>query len=126
MALSTSATAPPERSFERLDVDVVQQRREPGLARPFGRVVHPDEMIWKIGPTLCSVPQFLVRAPHQSRPSLRSTRCLRRHPRCQVGGGALSDLGAYLRPPLKLDVQFSRIQLSWIGLRSLKRRYQRD
>ena len=72
---------PPERSFERLDVDVVQQRREPGLARPFGRVVHPDEMIWKIGPTLCSVPQFLVRVPHQSRPSLRSTRCLRRHPR---------------------------------------------
>src|SRR5271166_6467061 len=41
-------------------------------------------------------------------------------------GGALSDLGADLRPPLKLDVQFSRIQLSWIGLRSLKRRYQRD
>ena len=35
-------------SFERLDVDVVQQRREPGLARPFGR--HPGEMIWKIGP----------------------------------------------------------------------------
>src|SRR5271157_1187552 len=45
---------------------------------------------------------------------------------CRVGGGALSDLGADLRPPLKLDVQFSRIQLSWIGLRSLKRRYQRD
>src|SRR5208282_3396734 len=49
-----------------------------------------------------------------------------RFPRCRVGGGALSDLGADLRPPLKLDVQFSRIQLSWIGLRSLKRRYQRD
>jgi hypothetical protein len=46
--------------------------------------------------------------------------------RCRVGGGALSDLGADLRPPLKLDVQFSRIQLSWMGLRSLKRRYQRD
>lgn len=44
----------------------------------------------------------------------------------RVGGGALSDLGADLRPPLKLDVQFSRIQLSWMGLRSLKRRYQRD
>ena len=70
---------PPERPFERLDVHMVQQRREPGLARPFGRVVHPDEMIWKIGPTLCSVLQLLVRVPHQSRPSLRSSRCLRRH-----------------------------------------------
>src|SRR5271166_362219 len=46
--------------------------------------------------------------------------------RCRVGGGALSCLRANLRPPLKLDVQFSRIQLSWMGLRSLKRRYQRD
>jgi len=45
---------------------------------------------------------------------------------CRVGGGALSCLRANLRPPLKLDVQFSRIQLSWMGLRSLKRRYQRD
>ena len=44
----------------------------------------------------------------------------------RVGGGALSCLRACLRPPLKLDVQFSRIQLSWMGLRSLKRRYQRD
>jgi hypothetical protein len=55
--------------------------RESGLARPFGRIVHPDEMIWKISPTLCSALQLLVLAPHQSRPSLRSTRCLRRHPR---------------------------------------------
>ena len=47
-------------------------------------------------------------------------------PRCRVGGGALNCLRADLRPPLKLDVQFSRIQLSWMGLRSLKRRYQRD
>jgi len=31
---------------------------------------------------------------------------------CRVGGGALSCLRACLRPPLKLDVQFSRIQLS--------------
>jgi hypothetical protein len=46
--------------------------------------------------------------------------------RCRVGGGALSRLRADLRPPLKLDVQFSRIQLSWMGLRSLKRGYQRD
>ena len=45
---------------------------------------------------------------------------------CRVGGGALRCLRADLRPPLKLDVQFSRIQLSWMGLRNLKRRYQRD
>jgi hypothetical protein len=31
-------------------------------------------------------------------------------PRCRVGGGA--PCGAGLRPPLKLDVQISRIQLS--------------
>ena len=31
---------------------------------------------------------------------------------CRVGGGALSCLRACLRPPLKLDVRFSRIQLS--------------
>jgi Recombinase zinc beta ribbon domain len=71
----------PKRAFKCLDVHVVQQRRESGLARPFDRVVHPDEMIRKIGPTLCSVLPLLVLAPHQSRPSLRSTRRLRRHPR---------------------------------------------
>jgi hypothetical protein len=71
---------PPERPFERPDVYVVQQCREPGLARPAGRVVHPNEMIWKIVPTLRSALQFLVQVPHQSGPSLRSTRCLRRHP----------------------------------------------
>jgi hypothetical protein len=32
--------------------------------------------------------------------------------RCRVGGGALDCSHADLRPPLKLDVQFSRIQLS--------------
>src|SRR6516164_1638172 len=32
--------------------------------------------------------------------------------RCRVGGGALDCSHASLRPPLKLDVQFSRIQLS--------------
>jgi hypothetical protein len=33
-------------------------------------------------------------------------------PECRVGGGALDCSRAGLRPPLKLDVQFSRIQLS--------------
>ena len=44
--------------------------------------------------------------------------------RCRAGGGALSCLRADLRPPLKRNVQFSRIPLSWIGMRSLKRGYQ--
>src|SRR6476659_7176021 len=35
-----------------------------------------------------------------------------RLPRCRVGGGALDCSCAGLRPPHKLDVQFSRIQLS--------------
>ena len=65
--------------------------------------------------------------PQHRRPSpLATTAPRRRRSRCRVGGGALSCLRANLRPPLKLDVQFSRIQLSWMGLRSLKRRYQRD
>jgi hypothetical protein len=91
---------PPERSFERLDVHVVQQRREPGLAQPSGRVVHPDEMI-RIGPTLCSVLQFLARAPHQSRASLRSTRCLRRQSKrgCEITSQV--DVGSH-EPTLSL------------------------
>ena len=59
---------------------------------------------------------FCICLELRSLPSTRVTWFLR----CRVGGGALSDLGADLRPPLKLDVQFSRIQLSWMGLRSLK------
>jgi hypothetical protein len=35
---------PPKRPFERRGVHIVEQRREPGLARPVGRVVHPNEM----------------------------------------------------------------------------------
>src|SRR5271165_5318787 len=73
-------------------------------------------------PISMSFATFCVCPELRSLPSTGVTR----FPRCRVGGGALSDLGADLRPPLKLDVQFSRIQLSWIGLRSLKRRYQRD
>jgi len=33
-----------ERSSERRDVDVMQQRRESGLARTSGRRVHPQEV----------------------------------------------------------------------------------
>src|SRR5271165_827350 len=63
-----------------------------------------------------------VRLELRSLPSAGVTR----FPRCRVGGGSLSCLRADLRPPLKRNVQFSRIPLSWMGLRSLERRYQRD
>ena len=58
-----------------------------------------------------------------------AARALRLSPRdpfstmCRVGGGALSCLRADLRPPLKRNVRFSRIPLSWMGLRGLERRY---
>src|SRR5262249_47433301 len=42
----------------------------------------------------------------------RTLRFVRRLPSCRVGGGALDFSRAGLRPPPKLDVQFSRIQLS--------------
>jgi hypothetical protein len=56
---------------------VVQQRREPGLTRPFGRLVHPLQIARQAIPALPP----LCRAPRLSGPSLRSTRCLRRHRR---------------------------------------------
>lgn len=43
---------PPERSFERRDVEMVELRREAGLARLRGRLVHPDEMRVQGFPTL--------------------------------------------------------------------------
>src|SRR5208282_5077173 len=57
---------------------------------------------------------------HQPSPSSTSTPEVRVLPstgitrlhRCRVGGGALDCSRAGFRPPLKLDVQFSRIQLS--------------
>src|SRR5271166_1864725 len=93
-----------------------------GLSRatPSAASEHHVELIGC--PISMSFATFCVCLELRSLPSAGVTR----FPRCRVGGGALSDLGADLRPPLKLDVQFSRIQLSWIGLRSLKRRYQRD
>ena len=47
------------------------------------------------------------------------------YPRCRVGGGALGCPRAGLRPPLKLHVRFSRMQLSRRRIfRGRKRRYQ--
>jgi hypothetical protein len=70
---------PPERSFERRDVEMVEQRREAGLARPRGRIVHPDEMRMQGFPALRLDLPVLARGPQWSGPSLRSARCLRRH-----------------------------------------------
>src|SRR5208337_4158790 len=49
--------------------------------------------------------------PPHSPPPIVGRLCSRFR-RCRVGGGALDCSRAGLRPPLKLDVQFSRIQLS--------------
>ena len=70
---------PPKRPFERLDVDMVKQRREPGLARPSGRVVHPNKRLRPGHPALRLALPVLVRDPQWSGSSLRSARCLRRH-----------------------------------------------
>jgi len=58
---------------------VMQKRREPGLARPFGRIIHPNEISWQTAPALSPALPLLTRVPHQSGPSLRTTRFLRRH-----------------------------------------------
>ena len=54
---------PPERPFERLAREVVEQRREPGLARPDGRVVHPNETGVPGAPALCLDRLRPARAP---------------------------------------------------------------
>src|SRR5260370_16789658 len=72
---------PSIRPFERSDVNVVQQRRDPGLARPLGRLIPPGEIGRQDDPALGPVPCLLTGVPHQSGPSLRSARCLRRHRR---------------------------------------------
>ena len=44
---------PSERPFERPNVDVMQQRREPGLARTSGHLVHTREVRLQGLPALC-------------------------------------------------------------------------
>src|SRR5215212_10606988 len=72
---------PSERSFERLAREVVEQRREPGLARPDGRVVHPNETGVPGAPALCLDRLRPARATLWLEPSLRPARVLRRHQR---------------------------------------------
>ena len=57
------APLPPERSLERGDVDVVQQCREPGLARASGRRVHTLEVRQQGLPALCPALRLLRRDP---------------------------------------------------------------
>src|SRR3954466_6403557 len=58
-----------------------------------------------------SLPSTTGRLP-STPPRRRRSRPCSGLPRCRVGGGALDCSRAGLRPPLKLDVRFSRIQLS--------------
>ena len=58
---------------------MVQPSRESGLTRPPGRIVHPQQMDRAACPALGPALPTLQRTPLPSGPSLRTTRCLRRH-----------------------------------------------
>src|SRR3954447_26492404 len=64
------APLPPERSLERGDVDVVQQCREPCLARPSGRLIHTPEVRQQGLPALCPALRLLRRDPFLPPPFL--------------------------------------------------------
>ena len=61
---------PPERPFERPNVDVMQQRREPGLARTSGRLVHTREVRLQGLPALCPALRLPRRDPFLPLPFL--------------------------------------------------------
>jgi len=91
----------------------------PSLSRatPSAASEHSSELIGC--PISRSFTTYCVCLELRSLPSTGITRLQR----CRVGGGALDCSCAGLRPPHKLDVQFSRIQLS-PGSCGLKRRYR--
>ena len=64
------APLPFERSPERLDIDVMQQRREAGLARSSGRRVHPQKVGQQGLPALCLALRRFLRVPLQPAPFL--------------------------------------------------------
>jgi hypothetical protein len=68
----------PERPFERLDVDMVQQGSEPGLDGRAGRRVHPCEFGRQVNPALRPDLASLAWAPSGLVPSLGAPRFLRR------------------------------------------------
>jgi hypothetical protein len=59
-----------ERSFERVDIDVMQQGREPRPARSRGRRVHTLKMRQQGLPALCLALRRFQRDPHRPAPSL--------------------------------------------------------
>ena len=67
VTLSTPGTRcaplPSERSSERGDIDVMQQCREPGLARSSGRRIHPQEVRQQGLPALCLALRLLLGIP---------------------------------------------------------------
>ena len=67
-----------ERSFERLDVDVMQQGGEPRLDGLAGRRVHPRKVGWQGDPALRPDPAPLAWDPLGLVPSLGASRVLRR------------------------------------------------
>ena len=94
-----------------------------GRTRSSSRPGGPYTLIRRLTASVtCRVPRS-VRSMRRCSPSLRPAAfppplrrrlappCSRLH-RCRVGGGALDCPRAGLRPPLKLDVRVSRIQLS--------------
>jgi hypothetical protein len=70
-----------KRAQQRGLIDMVQQRREPGMARSSRRHLDPVESGWQRCPALCPVSRLLARVVLGSRPFLRQARCLRRHRR---------------------------------------------
>src|SRR5712675_1338392 len=85
---------PPERPCERGDIDVMQQCREPSLARSSGRVIHTPEVRQQGVPAQCPALRLLRRDPLLPLPSLHHlvsfgnfTDTMERsdsHPRCSV------------------------------------------
>ena len=64
------ASLPPERPFERGDVDVMQQCREPCLARASGRLIHTPEVRQQGLPALCPALRLFRRDPFLPLPFL--------------------------------------------------------
>ena len=64
------ASLPFERSPERRDIDVMQQRCEPGLARPSGRRVHPQQVRQQGLPALCLALRLPLQDASQPAPFL--------------------------------------------------------
>src|SRR3974377_2573477 len=64
------ASLPPECPFERADIDVMQQCREPGLARPSGRLIHTPEVRQQGLPAQCPALRLVRRDPFLPPPFL--------------------------------------------------------